>query len=83
MPQNFGTCQTCDRSVVDLYARLARKDERIAALEAALAPFATFAHNVDADGWTSNIHREQISTWFGPSDFRAAGKACPQPNPVT
>lgn len=36
MPQNFGTCQTCERSVVDLYGRLARKDERIAELEAAL-----------------------------------------------
>jgi hypothetical protein len=40
-----------------------------------LEPFATFAANVDENGWTSNIHREQISTWFGPSDFRRARAA--------
>ena len=39
----------------------------------ALEPFATFGErNVDENGWKSNIHREQISTWFGPSDFRRA-----------
>src|SRR5260370_28838266 len=39
----------------------------------ALEPFATFAaNNTDENGWTSTVHREQISTWFGPSEFRAA-----------
>lgn len=39
---------------------------------AVLQPFADFAENVDEEGWTSNIHRESVSCWFGPSDFRAA-----------
>lgn len=43
-------------------------------LELAILPFAEFAEHVDENGWTSEIHREPISTWFGPSDFRAAGK---------
>ncbi len=49
--------------------------DEIERLRAALEPFAEFGKNVDADGWTSNIHRERISTWFGPSDFRAAADA--------
>lgn len=50
---------------------------RVEKLEAALEPFGSshVADNVDDDGWTSNIHREGISTWFGPSDFRAARQA--------
>lgn len=43
-----------------------------AAKTEALKPFADFAINVDEHGWTSSIHREAISYWFGPSDFRAA-----------
>lgn len=43
-------------------------------LELAILPFAEFAGNVDENGWVSTIHREPISTWFGPSDFREAGK---------
>lgn len=40
----------------------------------ALEPFLTFAKNnvSDEEGghvWRSNIHREAISTWFGPSNF--------------
>jgi len=41
----------------------------------ALEPFAEFASNVDENGWISTIHREPISTWFGPSDFRSARAA--------
>jgi hypothetical protein len=48
------------------------------ALRRALEPFVSFSENVDADGWTSSIHREQISTWFGPSDFRRAREALSQ-----
>ena len=61
------------------YAQIIRR--YLASLEAqgwvlvpkeALEPFAQFARdNIDDEGWTSNIHRESISTWFGPSDFRA------------
>lgn len=51
---------------------------RIAELEAALRPFAVFGKNVDDNGWTSTIHREPISMWFGPSDFRAARVLMPQ-----
>ena len=57
-------------------------DEAIKAVETelqklrkALEPFSDFAENVDAEGWTSSIHREQISTWFGPSDFRRIREA--------
>ncbi len=49
--------------------------ERIAVLEAALRPFADFAQWTDPEGWTCNIHREGISVWFGPSDFRRARAA--------
>ena len=51
--------------------------ERILELEAALRPFAEshVAECVGDDGWTTTIHRESISTWFGPSDFRAARAA--------
>lgn len=46
---------------------------RLAEAEKALGPFAEFGRdNTNADGWMSNIHREAISTWFGPSDFRRA-----------
>lgn len=52
----------------ELQAKLAQAVE-------ALEPFADFAQWVDAEGWTCNIHREAISTWFGPSDFRRARSA--------
>lgn len=45
--------------------------EQLVTAKEALAPFAAFAaNNVDEHGWKSNIHRESISTWFGPSEFR-------------
>ncbi len=44
-----------------------------ARMREALEPFAEFGRrNVDDHGWKSNIHREGISVWFGPSEFRAA-----------
>lgn len=48
-----------------------RAEERAKAVEV-VRPFADFGENVDTEGWTSNIHREGISVWFGPSDFRRA-----------
>lgn len=67
--------------VAELEARLAEVAhaydvtfKRRTELELALLPFAEFASNVDESGWTSGIHREAISVWFGPSDFREAGK---------
>ena len=52
------------------------KDRRIAELEAALEPFATFgANNVDEDGWSGREQGASIHTWFGPSEFRAARDA--------
>jgi len=51
------------------------KDASIEALEKALRPFAEFGENTNADSWASNIHKEPISTWFGPSDFRRAHEA--------
>jgi hypothetical protein len=48
----------------------------ISRLRDALKPFAEFgARNTDEDGWRSNIHREGISVWFGPSEFRDAKTA--------
>lgn len=46
--------------------------EAATALEAAqkaLEPFAAFGENAEITGWTSKIHREQISVWFGSKDF--------------
>lgn len=52
-------------------AEAAEKDRDEA--RGALKPFATFAaDNIDAEGWDGIKHRASISTWFGPSDFRAA-----------
>lgn len=49
----------------------------------ALRPFSDFAVNVDEVGWTSNIHRERISDWFGPSDFLIArAPAATNPSPT-
>jgi hypothetical protein len=45
---------------------------RLSLSPAALEPFVRFAEqNTDENGWRSDIHRERISTWFGPSEFRA------------
>jgi hypothetical protein len=58
--------------------QLAYRQKRAAEADAArmreaLEPFAEFGRrNVDDHGWKSNIHREGISVWFGPSEFRAA-----------
>jgi hypothetical protein len=54
--------------ITSLREALERKD-------AALLPFAQFSVNTDDNGWLSNIHRESISTWFGPSAFRDADDA--------
>lgn len=77
----------------DVSRYVSRDTERLAEVEKlreALKPFgASFvAENVDDHGWTSNIHREQISVWFGPSDFRRAravltGMEAPQEENVT
>lgn len=51
--------------------------KRRAELELAIAPFVEFAdHAVDVEQgvWKSSVHRESISTWFGPSDFAAVAK---------
>jgi len=53
--------------------RVAELEAEVQGLRAALVPFARFAaDNVDENGWKSGIHREPISYWFGPSDFRMA-----------
>jgi hypothetical protein len=45
----------------------------ITELVSALEAFAEFgAWAVDTEGWINNVHREGISVWFGPSDFRRA-----------
>jgi len=45
---------------------------QVAVMGEALEPFDDFADNVDDVGWASDIHKERISYWFGPSDFRKA-----------
>jgi hypothetical protein len=56
----------------DALAALESLSAENAELREALKPYSDFGVNVDENGWTSNIHREPISTWFGPSDFRTA-----------
>lgn len=77
----FDIAEKADARIAELEARLAEiahaydvTFKRRTELELALLPFAEFAEHVNENGWTSEIHREPISTWFGPSDFRAAGK---------
>jgi hypothetical protein len=61
--------------------QLAEALDHIKRLIVALKPFSDFAINVEFDGdlntnaWKSRIHRESISTWFGPSDFAYAAFA--------
>ena len=62
-----------EKIVAGLFATPSADKLRIAV--EALEPFSSFAANVDSDGWTSNIHRERISVWFGPSEFRRAAEA--------
>lgn len=50
-------------------------EAKLAQAVEALEPFADFAEWTDDEGWTCNIHREAISVWFGPSDFRRARSA--------
>lgn len=71
----------CAARIAELEARCAEiahaydvTFKRRTELELALLPFAEFAIWVDDNGWTSTIHKEPISTWFGPSDFREAGR---------
>ncbi len=55
------------------------QDELIVKLKSALRPFAEFAMTSIIDNnWGNNIHKESISTWFGPSDFVSAAKALEQ-----
>lgn len=70
--------------VVELEARLAEVAhaydvtfKRRTELELAILPFCEFAeHAVDVDEcvWKSGVHRDLLSTWFGPSDFAAVAK---------
>lgn len=60
-------------------AEIARHRSARDAAQAALEPFARFGGEwVDGSGWTCNIHRESISTWFGPTDFQNAKNAADQ-----
>lgn len=62
-------------SLVEENAALTRAVEE---RDEALRPFAAFSRANTATGeggdaiWLSNAHRERISYWFGPSDFRRA-----------
>lgn len=57
-------------SVPSVKFELRELEDQVETLRAALLPFVTFGEdNVCEFGWSSNIHRESISTWFGPSDF--------------
>ncbi len=72
-PFGCATWEESSRVAIDMAkAELQSQAARIAELEGGLKPFAEFADNVDEQGWTSNIHREGISVWFGPSNFRQA-----------
>ena len=67
--------QATHLDLVAAEAKVADLTRKLEAAAVALEPFKDFAQWVDAEGWTSNIHREGISVWFGPSDFRRAREA--------
>ena len=59
--------RTIDQKVIDGFTR--------GEIAEVLRPFASFAGwNVDDDGWSDTNQRQPITTWFGPSDFRAIMK---------
>jgi cell division protein FtsB len=59
--------RTIDQKVIDGFTR--------GEIAEVLRPFASFAGwIVDDDGWTDTNQRQPITTWFGPSDFRAIMK---------
>lgn len=59
--------RTIDQKVIDGFTR--------GEIAEVLRPFASFAGwNVDYDGWSNTNQRQPITTWFGPSDFRAIMK---------
>lgn len=61
-----------------LSALITRQQEEIERLRSAIEPFSDFARwTIDENGWSGSAQREQIHTWFGPSDFRAALQAKP------
>lgn len=60
------------------FKRISTLEEENRRMREALTPFAEFGKHVDENGWTSNIHRERISDWFGPSDFYRARAALSQ-----
>jgi len=73
-----------ERRIAELEARCAEiahaydvTFKRRTELELAILPFVEFAaHAVDVEQgvWATGVHREQISTWLGPSDFAAVAK---------
>ena len=65
-PCSMPACNCCS-----WHRRPSRKELKYDALVDALEDFIDFAKNTDENGWTSDIHRESISTWFGPGNFQA------------
>jgi len=59
-------------AVLHAASRIEALEAQVAGMGEALEPFDDFADNVDDVGWASDIHKERISYWFGPSDFRKA-----------
>lgn len=73
--RNLEHIARCDpENIRALLAELDRLRTENQNLREGLSPFAEsyIAECVDETGWTGNIHREPISAWFGPSDFRSA-----------
>jgi len=69
-------CKGVDMRVMDEAAsEVESLTAQVAVMGEALEPFDDFADNVDDVGWASDVHKERISYWFGPSDFRKARRA--------
>ncbi len=73
-------CDECEGRNITYRRQIEDLKAAIEGLKSGAQPFTTFSENVEVDehgtpGWTSKIHRDTISTWFGPSDFHKLAEA--------
>jgi hypothetical protein len=68
-----GNSEEC-RTIRALLAHISALTKQVEEARSRAEPFVSFARfAVDEHGWVDSYGKERISTWFGPSDFRAIG----------